>query len=532
MNRRPALRRMAKLITFFLFEIIIVAVLWQGLANFECQLTDAQGFCFFLRSLPARALALLAVWGVILLARPGILTRYFEFASDPPDRRAKWMHFAGVALLLLPLFIGLGQDLSPWFRALAAVWLTGALLASLGGLCWIAPARAWSAALRPVLPALVLISIPAFFAPEITQVFQKLWTGDATLTLVTFYLVSGLLQIVNGTVLSDPSSLVIGAGEFFVRIAPECSGVEGLALVGGFLLLYAALFRHQIRPLPYWLIVVPLALLASFVLNILRIAGLVLIGINGNPHLAVEGFHSYAGWLFFTLLALLLIWAAQSLPWLRKNPLPRERGAGMRSDWLAARMLPFIAFMVISALVMAAFPHPELGYPLKALVMAGALLFFLPALRRHDWRPALLPVLAGLVVGLGWWLGNTRDEAAGETLLAQLTLLPAPILGLWVLCRAAGTTLLVPVIEELFFRGYLQSRLSLPGPAGAVIGLVATSLLFGLLHGRILAGFLSGLVFGALMLWRGRIADPVWAHIAANGLIAAIALITRDVGLI
>ncbi|RRH75534.1 exosortase E/protease, VPEID-CTERM system [Falsigemmobacter faecalis] len=532
MNRRPALRRMAKLIAFFLFEIIVVAVLWQGLANFECQLTGSEGVCLFLRSLPARALALLAVWTVILLARPGILTRFFVTAADPAGERAKWVHFAGVALLLLPLFVGLGQDLSPWFRGLAACWLTGALLASLGGLCWIAPARAWGAALRPVLPALILITLPAFFAPEITMVFQQLWTGDATLTLVTFYLVSILVHLLNGAVLSDPSALVIGAGDFFVRIAPECSGVEGLALVGGFLLLYAGLFRDQIRALPYWLVVVPLALLASFVLNILRIAGLVLIGINGNPTLAVEGFHSYAGWLFFTILALLLIWAAQSLPWLRKTAAPRAKGEGLRSDWLAARMLPFIAFMVISALVMAAFAHPELGYPLKALVMAAALLFFLPALRSQDWRPAGLPLLAGLAVGLGWWLGSQDSDTAGEALLAQLIALPAPILGLWILCRAAGTILLVPVIEELLFRGYLQPRLSLRGPVGALIGLVLTSLLFGLLHGRVLAGFLSGLVFGALYLWRGRISDPVWAHITANALIAVIALITRDVGLI
>lgn len=532
MNRRPALRRMAKLTALFLFEIIIVAVLWQGLANFECHLTGSEGFCLFLRSMPARALALLAVWAVILLARPGILTRFFAMSSGPAGGRAKWVHFAGVVLLLAPIFIGMGQDLSPWFRVLAVFWLAGALLASLGGLCWIAPARAWSAALRPVLPALIVISVPAFFAPELTQVFQKLWSGDATLTLVTFYLVSALVQLLNGTVLSDPSSLVIGAGEFFVRIAPECSGVEGLALVAGFLLLYAALFREQIRPLPYWLVVVPLALLASFVLNILRITGLVLIGINGNPNLAVEGFHSYAGWLFFTILALLLIWAAQSLPWLRKTALPREKGEGLRSDWLAARMLPFIAFMVISALVMATFPHPELGYPLKALVMAGALVVFLPALRGQDWRPAGLPLLAGLAVGLGWWLGHDTSEGNGESLLAQLTALSAPVLGLWVLCRAAGTILLVPLIEELFFRGYLQSRLSLRGPLGALVGLGLTSLLFGLLHGRVLAGFLSGLVFGALYLWRGRIADPVWAHITANALIALVALITRDVALI
>lgn len=527
------LRRLAGLAGIFLLEVIAIAVLYQGLARFECQLTGAEGFCFFLRSLPARALALGAVAIVLLWARPGILRRLLAEPHDALPRQAQALHFAGLGLLLLPLIFGFGRELSPWFAALVPLWLAGALLAALGGLLWMAPARAWGAALRPDLMPLLAVSGLALVLPELTMGFQSAWNAEAVLTLITFSLVAGLLSLLSRDVRVDPSELVIGAGDFFVRIAPECSGVEGLALVAGFLLLYAALFRHQIRGGVWWLVVLPLALLASFVLNILRIAGLVLIGIYGSPQLAVEGFHSYAGWLFFTLLALALIWAAQSLPWLQKHPVTAVKPeGGLRSDWLAARMLPFIGFMLVSALTIMMFPMPELGYPLKALVLAGGLWLYLPALRRHDWRPALLPVAAGLVIGFGWWLGESGGEGDGGALVAALLALPVPLLVIWVICRVVGTTLLVPLVEELFFRGYVQSRLSLAGPWGAAIGLAASSLLFGLLHGRVLAGTLSGLVFGALMLWRGRISDPVWAHIAANGLIAAVALITRNPGLI
>ena len=68
--------------------------------------------------------------------------------------------------------------------------------------------------------------------------------------------------------------------------------------------------------------------------------------------------------------------------------------------------------------------------------------------------------------------------------------------------------------EELFFRGAVQ---------GAV-GWLAASLLFALLHsgpGRelrlwTLFALCAGLLFGALMLWRGNLLAPVLAHFVVN----------------
>jgi CAAX prenyl protease-like protein len=94
--------------------------------------------------------------------------------------------------------------------------------------------------------------------------------------------------------------------------------------------------------------------------------------------------------------------------------------------------------------------------------------------------------------------------------------------------------LVVPVAEELLFRGYLHRALIsrrfeavTPG-AFTWVAFLVTSLLFGAMHGRWLAGALAGAAF-ALTLYRAKtLSAPIAAHMAANGLIAAYAVIFEE----
>ena len=87
--------------------------------------------------------------------------------------------------------------------------------------------------------------------------------------------------------------------------------------------------------------------------------------------------------------------------------------------------------------------------------------------------------------------------------------------------------LLVPLVEEAFFRGYVLARLDGPGWRRAAAILVSAAL-FALLHDRWLAAFLSGIVFSLVMLRRGRLGDAVAAHAAANLVLAARAVARGD----
>ena len=514
------------LLALFIAELLVLAMAYQFLARIECQATESEAMCRGLRSLVARALALLAVAAVLAWARPGLTARFARFtAAHPAPGFWTALHVCGVALLFVPLFVAAGRDMAPMFGLLVPFWALGALAASVGAVLWLIPPRHWRIiAGRDGM--IVAGSLAAgFVLPDLADLILPLWWHWPQLTTATFLSVAAVLTLTGDPVHVDAAGYIIGLGDFWVHIAQQCSGVEGLALVTGFTVIYAALFRDQIHPWRYWLVVLPVALLCSWMLNVVRIAALIVIGDRVSPALAVDGFHSYAGWLFFTMLALALMWFVQATPWLHRNrSVARAPAPPLRQDWLAARILPFVAFMIASTLAAAIFFHPELGYPMKAALMALALGFFWPAYRGRDWGATPVALIAGVAVGLGWVLAAPEDSMDAFVLSQLLTGLGSAGLAFWIVCRVAGTVVLVPLIEELFFRGYILARLDRGGAVSRVVALAVSSALFGLMHGRWLDAALAGLVFGGLMLWRGRLADAVWGHVAANAVVAGAAL--------
>jgi CAAX prenyl protease-like protein len=100
----------------------------------------------------------------------------------------------------------------------------------------------------------------------------------------------------------------------------------------------------------------------------------------------------------------------------------------------------------------------------------------------------------------------------------------------WICFRLAGSVLLVPIAEELAFRGYLIRRLTsrdfetLALTPVAVFPALVSSVGFGLLHGRWLAGTIAGLAYAFSLHRRGELSDPIAAHMTTNALIAVAVL--------
>ncbi len=233
----------------------------------------------------------------------------------------------------------------------------------------------------------------------------------------------------------------------------------------------------------------------------------------------------------FVILGLPLVAAARAVPWFHAtSPAePRRRAPPFLQDRNAALIVPFMVLM-LSSLVASTFAlTPEVWYPLRALAVAAAILTFLPVLRScaGPLPVGLLPVAAGLLVGVAWVL--TQPPATGDdsALVGALAELPAAWLAAWAGFRVIGSVVLVPVVEEAFFRGYLLARLDGPGWRRAA-ALVVSSALFALLHERWLAGLLAGLVFGGVLLRRGRLVDAIACHAAANLVLAATAIAGGD----
>ena len=524
----PSRRRPALLAALFCAELIALALTYQFTADIQCNLTGSEATCDFLSSLVARALVIFAVAGILIRARPAAFTRFLDAAALPGGMSGLAVHLAGLVLLLVPLALMPGRDLGAVFYPALLPWSVGALAATLGGLLWLAPAAAWRDLLSQNRFAPVPILLAAAMVPDLADLALPLWDWQA-LTTATFMAVDGVLRMFSSTVQSSAPDYVIGMGDFFVHIAQQCSGVEGFALVTAFVALYAVIFRQDIRLGRFLLVVLPLGILLSWTLNILRIAALIAIGDLFSPDLAVNGFHSYAGWLFFTLLAFGLIWFVQSTAWLHRAGSHGPASLPIRHDPAAAAILPFAVFMVASTLVAALFAVPDLGYPIKALALAAAVGLFWPVIGTLRFTADPPALASGLAVGIFWLV---MAEPPDADLAAGLTGLGGAGLAVWLLLRLFGTVLLVPMVEELFFRGYLLTRLDGVPLWRRVLALAVSSLAFAALHGRWLEAGVAGLIFGMVMLRRGRVEDAILSHLIANAVIAAVALARGDWSLI
>lgn len=522
-------RRVLMLGLLYGAELVALAGVYQFFADIDCGTTTAEGACDVLRGLVVRALVVLAAAGVFAWAHPGAIGRFL--AEGAGAVRWAFVHLAGLGLMFAPLAIGLWQDLSPMFGWILPVWLAGGAMAALGGLFWIAPPGAWRRLLSSDGWAPVPVLVLAALLPDAAEMFRPVWDWQV-LTTATFEAVHAFLKLFSDRAFADPQTYVMGVGFFAVQIARACSGVEGVALVCGFCALYAFIFRQELRLGRFLLVVLPLGILASWTLNVVRIGTLVLIGAHVSPDLAVNGFHSYAGWLFFTLLALGIVALGQAVPWFWHDAGPRAQ-TPLRGDFVSAAILPFVAFMVAGTATRALLPVPALGDPLVALVLLAAVAMFLPALRALRWSGDAVGLAAGVAVGVAWVaLADAAPE--GDPLEVALMDLGPGALGLWVLLRFAGTALLVPVVEEMFFRGYLMQRVSAMAAwrGMPVVALAVSSLAFGALHGRWAEGTAAGVVFALVAMRRGRVTDAIQAHVAANVVVALAAILRGDFTLI
>ncbi|MBD3318733.1 hypothetical protein GF342_02375 [Candidatus Woesearchaeota archaeon] len=107
----------------------------------------------------------------------------------------------------------------------------------------------------------------------------------------------------------------LGLESFSVIIGAPCSGVDSILLFTG-LYWFIGLLDFDKYNTKKLLILYPFGLFGVFGMSILRIFLLMLIGAYYSPELALDQFHSNAGWILFVIYFLTFIYFA--LPWLRK----------------------------------------------------------------------------------------------------------------------------------------------------------------------------------------------------------------------
>ena len=221
--------------------------------------------------------------------------------------------------------------------------------------------------------------------------------------------------------------------------------------------------------------------------------------------------------------------------------------------------LPYVLPMVVYMVFLSVQSNANLVwiYPVKILVVAGVLWFF-----RNSYTE-LRPGFSWLAVGIGLvaifiWIAGDPFYPKVDTLMFQsenwlsrimrspppksATLpvfdptLISPVVCRWLFIagRMAGAVLVVPVMEELFWRAFLIRWLDNEDFRAVPIGVFSwsafaiTVLLFGAEHNQWLAGLICGALYNWLLRRTRSITACVIAHAVSNAALAAWVLARGD----
>ena len=528
---RLAPRRAALLAAgLFLLELIVIGTVFKHGVEFTCRSNWPREACMGASSVMVSIYCALGAMLLLVKLRPA---PFQTLGAEAGSRRAPLgLNLAGLLIALAPATFLSNETAAAALIPTFACWAVGIVMMLVGIGLYIAPLPRWRAFLAETGAALIPVLAVGLFAPYFANLIRPLWRLE-TISEATFTLVSGFVQGLGYKVYSNAETKDIGAGDFFINVAPQCSGIEGIALVTLFVTLYLCLFRKDLR-FPRALLLYPIGILTSAAFNVVRISVLLIIGLEGSPDLAVGGFHSHAGWLMFTLIALGIVALAQTVPALQKAPAtgaaaPKAAPLPFRQDPIVAAILPFAIFMLSAQLAQAFSQSPSLVYPGRVILMAGVLALFWPLYARLPWRLDPVAIGAGVLIGLGWALIPVEP---GDGPPPYGTLTGAALIG-WYLMRGIGTVVLVPIIEELFFRSYLEKRLRLgEGRLWLVMAAVIGGVIFAALHDRWAEAFVASLIFSWVAWRRGNITDAIASHAAANLVVFSVAWATGQVHII
>ena len=398
-----------------------------------------------------------------------------------------------------------------------------------------------------------------FLAARYVELFTRkfwLYSGGTTVDLVEI-----LLTPFAGAPVIRPEPFVIGTDAFKVQIFETCSGFQGIGLItlllGGYLLWF-----RQIHRFPQSLLLFPIGIGIIWLGNAVRITALILVGIWIDPKIAVDGFHSQAGWISFLIVGLGTIWVAQQMSFfsirapadvgLPVGEATSPAGAAIAAPAAAtagtdgepevshgpsafACLLPFLVLTAVTILTQAFTSGFNYLYPLRVIAVAAVLW----SLRRH-YRPGPQPLsVVGIGIGvftfLVWMALAPADglEDAEKVAAMDPAQLGQPWALLWLLFRLAGYTITVPIAEELAFRGFLPRRLidddieRVPAGTFTWLSFLASSLAFGAMHGADWQrATLAGLAFALALYHRRRLSDAIVAHATTNAFLGGYVIAT------
>ena len=488
------------------------------------------------------AVAMLAIVTAGLLLRgPEARSQIQESDLARQPIEAKWiaLHFCLFGVFLLSnvwLFIraSAGQT-----AVAAMVWaLCGALVVA--SLVRVIAGKSIKIAVTvgfDLLRAGLLLGLIAMVAGFCTRPIWP-WIAERTLGFS-----AALLRVmVNGghAISVDPGTTILRMDDFAVTIAPGCSGMEGATLTSVFLAAFLYRYRSVFR-YPRAFLLVPICVLMSLLANVLRISLLMLVGALFSPQVALGGFHTQAGWLVFCLIALGVAFASRRIPWFSKSSeLPTKDTFNPTASYCVPLMALLSAAMATGMLVQGF----DRLYPVRIVAAGFAVWWYrghyrwpsaVTATRTARVQLLLSPWFLGTLVFAIWIVSTSSGGAISQSAPFQAWSPPTKIL--WWSFRFLSAITVVPIVEELAFRGFLQRRImaedftTIEFTELRPLAIAGSALAFGGLHQNWLGGIAAGIAYSLAASRRGDLRDAMLAHAITNGLLVAWTLGTGQWGL-
>ncbi|MCP4341670.1 MAG: CAAX prenyl protease-related protein [Desulfobulbaceae bacterium] len=200
----------------------------------------------------------------------------------------------------------------------------------------------------------------------------------------------------------------------------------------------------------------------------------------------------------------------------------------LAKPWLPY-ILPFVLFLLLTEPARF-FPALSPYLYIAKTILVGALLWFWRHRYAADFssslslRELLTAVFCGLLVLVIWIVPEQYLFQVGESTGFDPYALggsQAAAFGL-IGVRLIGSSLVVPVMEELFWRSFFMRYLINPDfrsvPIGAFtwFSFLGVAVLFGLEHHRVIVGIIAGLLYGFLLLIQKKLKGVIVAHGVTN----------------
>jgi CAAX prenyl protease-like protein len=203
-----------------------------------------------------------------------------------------------------------------------------------------------------------------------------------------------------------------------------------------------------------------------------------------------------------------------------------------------ARVMPFAVFLVLTV------GQGHLGtsspywmYALKTVVGAWLIWESRPFVQEMRWKFSWEAVLIGVLV-CGLWIGLdglyprlSKPEGKWD----PFDKFGSAVAWFYAAVRIIGSSLVVPPLEEVFYRSFLYryfvriNFLTMPLGQFHALSFAVTSIIFGLVHpDRWVAGILCGLAYQGLVIRKNRLGDAMTAHGITNFLLGIWVLWKHD----